>query len=197
MLKKYVIPSLLLVGLGLTSLSVHAGWTLDSDKSSLHFVSIKNGTTAETHSFAELQGKVGDDGKVNVDIHLDSVDTDIPIRDERMREMLFETETMPTATVTAQIEAAVFEQMPEGSIESKDVRLTLSLHGQVQEYDTRMKIVKLANGGVAVSTEQPLLVEAKTFGFTEAIEALREIAGLSSIAAAVPVTANLVFRIVD
>ncbi|WP_161494486.1 YceI family protein [Marinobacter salexigens] len=197
MLKKYIISSLLLAGLGLTSLGVHAAWTLDSESSSLHFVSIKNGTTAEIHSFAELQGKVGDDGKVNVVVHLDSVDTDIPIRDERMREMLFETDTMPVATVTAQIDAAAFEQMPEGTAESKDVRLTLSLHGQVQDYDTRMKIVKLANSGVAVSTEQPLLVEAKAFGFVGAIEALREIAGLSSIATAVPVTANLVFRVSD
>jgi len=75
------------------SLNVAADWTLDSDQSSLHFVSIKNGTTAETHRFAELEGKAADSGKVTVVVHLISVDTKIPIRDERMQEMLFDTKT--------------------------------------------------------------------------------------------------------
>ncbi|WP_417515067.1 YceI family protein [Marinobacter sp.] len=197
MIKKCILLSFLVAGLGLMSLSAHAGWTLDSERSSLHFVSIKNGTTAEVHSFAELKGTVGDDGKVSLDVHLDSVDTNIAIRDERMREMLFETEKMPTATVTAQIDVASVLQMSEGSVGSKDIRLTLSLHGQEQGFDTAMKIIKLANGGVAVSTEQPLLVEAKTFGMAEGVDALREIAGLSSIAVAVPVTVNLVFQVAD
>ncbi|MDO6440891.1 MULTISPECIES: YceI family protein [unclassified Marinobacter] len=197
MLNKLILLRFLVAVLGLMSLSAHAGWALDSERSSLHFVSIKNGTTAEVHNFAELKGTVGDDGKVNLDVYLDSVDTNIAIRDERMREMLFEIEKMPTATVTAQIDVASIQQMSEGSIGSKDVRLTLSLHGQEQGFDTVMKIIKLADGGVAVSTEEPLLVEAKAFDLAEGVEALREIAGLSSIAIAVPVTVNLVFQVAD
>jgi len=85
--------------------------------------------------------------------------------------------------------------MQEGEIASKDVKLTLSLHGTKVDYDTRMQVVKLASGGIAVNTEQPLLVKAEDFGLAGGIEALREIAGLSAIATAVPVTANLVFRV--
>lgn len=197
MFKKRLLPLVLLAGAGLASPSLFADWKLDSEQSSLHFVSIKNGTTAETNHFAKLDGGVSDDGKVNVDIHLGSVDTGIPIRDERMGEMLFETEKMPMASITANVDVASLEQMEEGSVENKDVQLTLSLHGKTMDYDARFKVIKLANGGIAVSTEQPLLVKAEDFGLGEGVEALREVAGLSSIATAVPVTANLVFRTVE
>ncbi len=195
MSNKQALTFLLVAGFGVASLNASAAWTLDPEESSLHFVSIKNGTTAEPHRFTELEGKVSDDGQVNVDIHLDSVDTGIPIRDERMQEMLFETEKMPLAKVTAQVDIASVEGMQEGSVDNKDISLTLSLHGQSASYDTRMKIIKLANGGVAVSTEQPILIEAKAFGLVEGVDALRDIAGLSSVATAVPVTVNLVFRV--
>ncbi|AFP30059.1 hypothetical protein MRBBS_1121 [Marinobacter sp. BSs20148] len=46
-----------------------------------------------------------------------------------------------------------------------------------------------------MSTGQPLLVKAEDFGLAGGIEALREIAGLSSVTTAVPVTENLVFRV--
>ncbi|MCL1476818.1 MAG: YceI family protein [Marinobacter sp.] len=195
MLKKSALPILLAAGFSFMSLNVAADWTLDSKQSSLHFVSIKNGTTAETHRFAELEGKVADNGKVNLGVHLASVETQIPIRNERMQEMLFDTKNTPMANITAQVDVAGFEKMAEGTIANKDVKLTLSLHGKTIDYDTRLQVVKLANGGIAVSTKQPLLVKAEDFGLGDGVEALREIAGLTSIAAAEPVTANLVFRV--
>jgi polyisoprenoid-binding protein YceI len=195
MLKKSTLPILLVVGFSFMSLNVAADWTLDPDQSSLNFVSIKNGNTAENHRFAELEGKVANSGQVTVGVHLASVDTKIPIRDERMQEMLFDTKKTPMAEITARVDIAGFEQMKEGAIANKDVNLTLSLHGKSMDYDTLMQVVKLASGDIAVSTEQPLLVKAEDFGLAGGIEALREIAGLSSIATAVPVTANLVFRV--
>jgi polyisoprenoid-binding protein YceI len=195
MLKKSTLPILLAVGFSFMSLNLAADWTLDPDQSSLNFVSIKNGNTAENHRFAELEGKVANSGQVTVGVHLASVDTKIPIRDERMQEMLFDTKKTPMAEITARIDIAGFEQMQEGAIANKDVNLTLSLHGKSMDYDILMQVVKLASGDIAVSTEQPLLVKAEDFGLAGGIEALREIAGLSSIATAVPVTANLVFRV--
>lgn len=195
MLKKSTLPILLVVGFSFMSLNVAADWTLDPDQSSLNFVSIKNGNTAENHRFAELEGKVANSGQVTVGVHLASVDTKIPIRDERMQEMLFDTKKTPMAEITARVDIAGFEQMKEGAIANKDVNLTLSLHGKSMDYDILMQVVKLASGDIAVSTEQPLLVKAEDFGLAGGIEALREIAGLSSIATAVPVTANLVFRV--
>ena len=76
----------LLMAIGLLTLSLvtQARWQLDSDASNLSFISIKNGTIVETHTFSTLSGEVGNDGNAAVIIALSSVQTLIPIRDERM-----------------------------------------------------------------------------------------------------------------
>ena len=77
----------------LLSPATWADWTLDNAGSRLSFVSIKATNVAEVHTFDALSGSVGGDGHARVVIQLASVNTLIPIRDERMREMLFQTAT--------------------------------------------------------------------------------------------------------
>ncbi len=62
-----------------------AQWHIDNAQSRFSFISIKAGDVAEIHRFTEIGGTIGDDGSVNIVIELASVDTLIPIRDERMR----------------------------------------------------------------------------------------------------------------
>ena len=79
-----------LAGLLLAATSANAAWQLDGERSALSFVSTKAINIAEVHRFGELSGGVDADGMVNVSINLDSVDTAIELRDDRMKEMLFE-----------------------------------------------------------------------------------------------------------
>ena len=69
-----------------------ADWTLDNERSIVNFISIKNASIGEVHRFRSLAGSVSDDGAVRLVIDLDSVETLIPIRNQRMRELLFETD---------------------------------------------------------------------------------------------------------
>ena len=94
--------------------SAHAQWELDAQRSSINFVSIKNDAIGELHSFGSLLGFISADGGVQVSVDLNSVQTLIDIRNERMRELLFETVKFPTATVTAQIEPALLAAAAEG-----------------------------------------------------------------------------------
>ena len=72
-----------------TSLTVQAGWNLDQSNSSIEFISIKNNQILERHSFQKISGNITSEGLVIVTIDLDSVNTKIPIRDERMRNLFF------------------------------------------------------------------------------------------------------------
>ncbi len=83
-----------------------AGWDLDESNSSIEFISIKNNQISESHNFQKISGSITSEGLVNVTVDLDSVDTKIPIRDERMRNLFFETKLFPSATFSAQIPAA-------------------------------------------------------------------------------------------
>jgi hypothetical protein len=60
----------------------------------LSFVSTKAGAVAEVHRFTSLRGGIDARGNVAIAIFLRSIDTLMPIRDERMRELLFEMATI-------------------------------------------------------------------------------------------------------
>ena len=169
-----------------------AQWELDSGSSSLNFISIKNNAIAETHSFGSLVGYVSAQGDARITINLDSVETLVPIRNERMREMLFETAGFPTASASATIDRAVLDAVSGGGSVSAELPFKLSLHGIEQDL-TAAVLVTGETGGLRVVTRRPMLVSAGDFGLDEGIEALRKVAGLKSISTAVPVTFSLHF----
>lgn len=170
-----------------------AQWELDTDRSALNFVSIKNNSIAETHVFNSMVGFVGEDGRVQLAIDLDSVETLIPIRNERMRELLFQTALFPTANVTAQVAPEVLAAIAEGGFVTTDITVTLSLHGAERELSVPVMVNGEEDGLLRVFTRRPVIVGAADFGLEGGVTALREIAGLNSISTAVPVTLHLVF----
>ena len=89
------------------SAPVFATWSLDNEKSVLSFVSTKAIDIAEVHRFTNLAGRISDKGKAVVTVALDSVHTGIEVRDERMRELFFDTGTYANATMRTTIEMSL------------------------------------------------------------------------------------------
>jgi len=170
-----------------------AQWQLDSGDSGLSFVSIKNASVAETHSFGSLQGSISASGAIELSIDLGSVETGIEIRDQRMREVLFEVVKFPTATVTASVSPDILDAVTAGGAVTTELPVKLALHGMEKSLLITVRAVGQAGGKLHVFTPQPVLVNASDFNLAAGIVALQEIAGLSSISTAVPVTVNLVF----
>ena len=184
---------LLLLAATLLASVAHADWTLDNSGSQLAFVSTKATDVAEVHTFTELSGSVGADGHARVVIQLASVDTLIPIRDERMREMLFQTELFPTATVDTRLDIARLQNMAVSTSEVLTTEILLNI-GEVQlPLTTELLISRIAADRVLVATLKPVIVNAGAVALADGVESLREIAGLPSISKAVPVTFVLQF----
>lgn len=185
----------ILIGLSLLACTwvANAAWTLNNGASHLNFISIKKDAIAEIHKFSHLSGSINSDGAVNVTIELASVDTAIAIRDERMRELLFQTELFPKASVTAKVDPTQFNELMPGKYQTESIQLTLSLHGQSKTVAAQVGVVKLQGEKLLVSTIQPILINAADFGLDKGIEALMKIAKLDAISSAVPVTLNFVF----
>ncbi|MGI9250969.1 MAG: YceI family protein [Pseudohongiellaceae bacterium] len=167
-------------------------WTLDNDTSELSFVTIKAEHIAEVHTFSAMSGTLDESGELTLTIELASVDTLIPIRDERMREMLFETNIFPEATVNAQVDMSNLQNMSPGTTQLADFDFTLTLRGESNSYNAQVMLLRTRNGVVA-TTLKPVVVTAGSFGLTAGIERLREVAGLPSISAAVPFTFTVSF----
>jgi hypothetical protein len=129
---------------------------------------------------------------VQVSIDLDSVETMIPIRNQRMRELLFETVRFPAATLEASVDPALLE-VAAGATREAELDVTLDLHGSRVDYTVAALVSGGADGSVQVVLAQPLVVRAADFGLEAGVEVLREVAGLQSISTAIPVDARLVF----
>ena len=170
-----------------------AQWTLEGADSEVNFVSIKNASVAETHSFGSLQGSISEAGEIALSIDLGSVATGIEIRDERMREVLFEVVKFPTAMVSATVSPDILDAVTAGGAVTTELPVTVTLHGVEKPLLITVRAVGQPGGKLHVFTPRPVVVNAADFDLGAGVVALQQIAGLASISTAVPVTVNLVF----
>lgn len=189
--KRVAIAGVLLAGF-VACAQAMAQWELDSEHSAINFISVKNSAIAETHSFGGLVGYIGKSGTVQLSIDLASVETLIPIRNERMRELLFETASFPNATVVAEVDPAILAEVAKGGTVSTEVPVRLSLHGVEDELPVPVTVFS-DGGSLSVVSSRPVIINAADYGLAAGVEALRKIAGLNTISTAVPVTLNLHF----
>ena len=156
-------------------------------------MSVKQGTTGEVHYFTEAQGAVSNQGTVSLSIDTTSVETGIDVRNERMVDYLFQSAVFPTATLSMKIDMEQLSEMEVGETRQVFVTGSLSLVGQSGDVEAELLVSRIADDKVLVATLQPVVVQAETFDLIAGIDTLRELAELSSISAAVPVSAVLVF----
>jgi polyisoprenoid-binding protein YceI len=171
-----------------------AAWTLDNDTSQVSFVSVKAGDAGEVHRFTEISGGLSADGKASVIIQLASVDTLIPVRDVRMREILFQTDLFPTASLSADIDMDALNAIAPGGSIDMTANLDLDLHDQQIVLPAEMIVARLGDRKLMVSSRKPVIVNAASVDLADGIEALREVANLPSISKAVPVSFVLTFE---
>ena len=177
-----------------SSIDASADWHLVSEESRLTFVSTKADELAEVHTFKMMTGSVTPEGAATIEIALDSVDTAIELRDERMRAMLFETETHPTLTITSETALDAFSEMEEGDRRRIEADITVGLHGAENAYFADLFVTRVGADKVLVESASPVLVHAADFELDAGLEALREVAALPSISPAVPVSVSFVFE---
>jgi hypothetical protein len=193
MFQRSIIKILTVMLLAGASLSASADWYLDGESSRLSFVSSKNANVSEVQRFLVLHGKVDSTGKAEVEVELDSINSGIPLRDERMRKELFEIQTFPEAVISTQIDLRPINDLAPGAQLELRLPLTVSLHGKQHMYNTELLATRLDDRRFQVVTLEPVVINAEDFDLAPGLEALRKLAGLSAISLSVPVGAVLIF----
>jgi polyisoprenoid-binding protein YceI len=171
-----------------------AAWDLDSSASYLNFVTTKNTHNVEVHNFSTLTGAIGTNGVATVTIDLNSVNTNNPTRDQRVRDFLFETVTFPNATITVTVPATLLSSLAAGQTTQTDVSAIIDLHGVSKTVTTRVSVQRLSSSRILVQSAAPVLTRADDFNLTAGVETLRALVSLTSISVAVPVDFALVFN---
>ena len=157
------------------------GWTLNGDDSSLRFMSVKKGNLAESNSFATLSGLITEDGKAQIRVLMDSVDTKIDLRNVRMRFLFFETFLYPEATIVTQLDPAILRDLHSSRRKLIDLDFTLTLHGVTVEKTAEVAITLINNDRVTVSATKPISLTLAEFNLEGGREKLQDAANVAIV----------------
>lgn len=144
------------------------------------------------HNFTRLSGDISNN-VARLTIDLTSTNTGIALRDERMLDLLFETISFPSASVTVMLPANLLRGLAIGASVEAAISAELDLHGVKNPLSTTLLVQRLSANRVVVQSLQPILIKATDYALADGVEALRAAVGIASISAAVPVDFTLVF----
>src|SRR5690606_8204185 len=168
-----------------------ARWLLDATNSTFHFVTVKKNSagaeTPENITFSELKGTVATNGQATLTIPLASINSGVDLRNTRLKEILFESQYLPSLHFTTQLDLTTIDAMAAGSTKVQSVTGNLVLHGVVKPIVFDALIVKHANNALSVSPRKPIVINAVDFDLAGGVEALRSVMTLTSIGEKVPV----------
>jgi len=175
------------------ALPAQADWYLDGESSRLSFISSKNGNVSEVQRFLVLHGQVQPEGLARLEVELESINSGIPLRDERMRAELFEVKRFAEATISAQLDLMPIQDLANGAQLELRLPVTVDLHGKQHAYNVQLLATRLDERRFQVVTLEPVVLDAADFDLAPGLEKLRTLAGLSAISLSVPVNAVLIF----
>jgi polyisoprenoid-binding protein YceI len=179
--------------------TAHAAWRVDNNQSTFNFVTTKAeapGVAAieEVQTFKQVDGTIGDDGKLEFNVELGSVETNIPLRNERLKQMLFKVVDNPKAVFTGTVDARHLKAMRVGAVENVDLAGQLTISGRSNPVTASLYVVKLASGALRVSTNLPIIVNLKDYGLQDEVGALRDVMHLNVLVSSAPVTFSVVLK---
>ncbi|MDX3774519.1 YceI family protein [Chromatiaceae bacterium AAb-1] len=183
-----------LLGLVVSSFAASANWQLDNSQSSLDFVSVKNDIIAETSQFSQLEGEWLPDGSVNITIPVSSLQTHVPIRDERIWEFVLDAEKFPKITATAKVSPETVSKLAAGQSTTLETSVGVTLLTETVPVNAKIKITRLTTDTILVNTIAPLMLNTDSFTLTAGVSKLQQLAGLTSISPLVPVNFSVTFR---
>ena len=168
-----------------------AGWTIDPSHSHLSYISIKNGVIAESNYFKKLSGKIDDAGNVDVAIDMSSVETNIELRNNRVKEHLFHTAEFPVAHVRSHVDSKALDAMAVGSTEEMPIALTINAIGHSKTVNVVAIVSRLSESEFMVTNKDIIMINAQDFDTSGGLAKLKELAKLSTIETMVPATFQL------
>ena len=192
--QKLITTTIVSAFLASLSLSALGDWELVPGESDIAFATIKNSAVVESHTFERFSGEVTLSGAANIRVDLASLETRIPIRNERMGTLLFNIDQFPSLDINSKLDVKSLANMEEGASTHLEVPAKINLHGTEANILLPLVVTRLSSKRFQVVTAKPVIAYASQFGLTKGVEALRLIAQLATITPAVPVTFSLIFE---
>lgn len=192
-MSKSILNSVVLsIALSASSFSTLAQLTLDKAQSTINFISTKNEHVSETHTFDNFSGELNKQGKLTITIDISSVETLVPIRNERMQKMLFKISDYSSATFTAEIDPTL-TKLEAGEMKRVTVAGEMMIAGNKAPISFEVVLTGLKGGSINATTATPTIISTTAFNLDKGVAALQEVAMLKSISKSVPLSFSATF----
>lgn len=173
-----------------TQAQAAANWV--SSDNQIDFLSIKVTQTkksvTEASNFDTSNARLNANGDFLMTIDLGSVKTNIDLRDQRLRDWVFETSQFAQATITGKVDAAAIDKLAVGQRLKLSQPLKLDIHGQQIDIDAELNVHRVADDRIVVSTLTPVILDTRDMKMESGVARMVEVMGLLSIVDQVPVS---------
>ena len=131
-----------------------ASW--QADNADIDFLSIKvnqkKRSVTEESNFTASTARLEADGSFTLNVDLKSVKTSVDLRDERLRDWVFETGKFGTATITGKVDMATIDKLAVGQRLTLEQPLKLDLHGSKADIDATLSVYRRTADIIDVQT---------------------------------------------
>ena len=177
-----------------------ADWNLNKQESAITYLSNKIligslFSIYEQNQFMDIDGHIGKNGQVRLVVNMKSVDTKIPIRNERIMEHVFKVSEYPQAVITLEAGKQLTDigKMAASGVQVHEVQAELNMVGKTQMVAGEVTMTLLTPDKLLVQTVKPILLDTQGYDMGTGFEALKNIAKLFNIPTTIPVSFTLVF----
>ena len=135
-----------------TAVELGDGWILDGDASTLRFQSVKNTTVVESSTFAGLVGLIDDAGVATIKVDLDSIQSNVDLRNVRLRFLFFKTFENPQSTIKVNLDPADYSDLGETRRKQVSLPYSLELNEITRDRSAEIAVTLLTDDLVSVSS---------------------------------------------
>ena len=172
-----------------TNLYAETGYEIVPERSSLSFSTIKNQYIVETASITPSEGTLDKNGFFSITLPIDSIDTGISIRDERLKSLFFDIKSHSQVHVSGKIDLNLLSNEPE----LISLPVNVQMYGKVNSIIFPVVIMK-SNEHMLVSSYSQRIIHASDFGIpSDNLVKLAATVGGIKISDNVPVSFTLTF----
>ncbi|MBA5248774.1 MAG: YceI family protein [Gammaproteobacteria bacterium] len=154
-------------------------YSVDSRNSVVNFSTIKKQYVVESAVFKHIEGNVSDLGDVEISIHLDSIDTKIPIRDSRIQKLFFKVVDFPKAVIKAKIDMKKIKSI--SYYRKMKIPATLTLYGKTKAIKLNVLVAKTYKSRLLITSMKPIIINASDYGIPaeNLVKLAKTVGGLS------------------
>ncbi|SUO96429.1 YceI family protein [Suttonella ornithocola] len=171
-----------------------ANW--QSDNAQVNFLTTKvtadKNVIIEPNHFAPSKLTLSDDGKLSGTLDLNTIQSGIDIRNERLRDWVFKTAN-GQLSISGQVDIEPLSKLEIGESRSIKQALTLTFGDKEATITLPLLVFKTNDARLQITSLSPALLDLSAFKVENEVNKLREVAGLLSISLQLPVTISATF----